>query len=282
MGFDGSAFSLDRKAAGHLHDFLDHANKLGVSVIVVMTDGHIDGTEPPKNFDGKFRWELVKAEPESSTYLRAFEAYVREFGRHSNVAMWEIQNEPYGNLTWSSWPQSLGVTPDETHRFLLATYQAIKSLAGSVPVGFSDLEEEQQDKYKLFSDPQRRDAFVDDCTDVYSMHCYRGRPDQLFDFTSLTGKPKWCTELGSYNYRDLTGKDHNGVAADNDLYDEAKNLAVVQSLSLVLFDQGFELVMPWGLTANGGMVAHRSDGGHDLKALPRWMAEQLGCAPPLS
>ena len=135
------------------------------------------------------------------------------------------------------------------------------------------------DKYKLYSDQQRRSDFVDDCTDIYSMHCYRSRPDELFDFTSLTGKPKWCTELGSYNYSDPTGDGHNGVAANGELYYEAKNLAVVQTLSTVLLDQGFELVMPWGLTSNAGMVIHRPDGGHDVKALPRWMAEQLGCLP---
>jgi hypothetical protein len=254
MGYDGSAFSLDSRAAGHLHDFLDYADRLGVSVIVVMTDGHLDAATPPANFDGKFRWELVKAEPEAAAYLKAIEAYIKEFRRHGNVAMWEIQNEPYGSLTWATWPQRLGVTAEETHRFLVASYQAIKPLAGSVPVGFSDLEEKQQDKYTLYSDPQRRRTFVDDCTDVYSMHCYRSRPDELFDFTTLAGKPKWCTELGSYNYRDPTGAAHNGLSANNELYDETKTLAAVQVLSAELLDQGFELVMPWGLTSNAGWL----------------------------
>jgi hypothetical protein len=107
-----------------------------------------------------FRWELTARADGLDVYRRAVHDYVREFSRHGNVLLWELHNEPYGNLTWSSWPQTLGITTGQTHRYLVAAYVEAKELSGPVPVGFSDLEEEQQDKYRLFSVPERRAALV--------------------------------------------------------------------------------------------------------------------------
>jgi hypothetical protein len=275
MSYDGNTFSLDAERSGNLHKFLDAAAARMIAVAVVMGDGHVDSDRAAQSLDGKFRWELVVSPAGIDVYRRAVSTYVKEFARHTNVMFWELHSEPYGNLTWSSWPQRLGVTPAQAHNYLTATYRVAKELVGSTPVGISDLEEEQQDKYKLFSVPSRRAALVDDCSDVYAMHVYRETASQLADFTGFSGKPKWCLELGAYNYNDPTGVGHNNLPAHNELYDEHTNAQVFEALGTVLAGIGFELLMPWSMADNGGMFIHQPNGTHLVKELPRWMAGEL-------
>ena len=273
MAYDGSTFALDAERAGNLHSFLDMADRLGISIIPVLADGHVDS--PSQSLDGKFRWELVMEPSGIDVYRRAVAAYVTEFRRHDNVFFWELHNEPYGNLTWSPVPQKLGVTRVMTHGYLVAAYHAAKELSGSTPVGFSDLEEEQQNKYRLFSVPSRRAALIDDCTDVYALHIYRAFVSQLGDFSHLKGKPKWCVELGDYNYYDPTGDDHNDLPAFNQLDKERPNFVAFTSLAGALQRMGFTLFMPWSMADNIGMFVHEADGKHVVKELPRWMAGEI-------
>ena len=275
MAYDGGRFTLDADRAGHLHTFLDLASALDISIIPVMADGHVDRSTPSQSLDGLFRWELITSSSGVDAYRRAVRDYVQEFGRHGNVMLWELHNEPYGNLTWSSWPTQLGITRTLTHDYLVSAYQEAKEVSGAVPVGFSDLEEEQQDKYRLFSVLDRRAAFVDDCSDVYALHIYRAHVSQLADFTDLTGKPKWCLELGSYNYADPTGAAHHGLPAHNELLHEAANYHAFRRLSRALRGMGFSLFMPWSMASNPGMFIHEPDGRHIVKDLPRWMAAEI-------
>jgi hypothetical protein len=275
MSYDGSTFSLNAERTANLHQFLDAAAARLIAVAVVMGDGHVDSDHAGQSLDGKFRWELVVGPDGVDVYRRAVGSYLKEFARHANVMFWELHNEPYGNLTWSSWPQRLGVTPAQAHNYLTATYRVAKEHVGSTPVGISDLEEEQQDKYKLFSVPSRTAALIDDCSDVYAMHVYRASESQLANFSRLSGKPKWCLELGAYNYDDPTGVGHNNVPAHNELYDEHANAKVFRALGRALIGMGFELLMPWSMADNGGMFVHQPDGTHLVKELPRWMAGEL-------
>jgi len=275
MTYEDGAFTLDRVRAGHLHWLLDQADERGISVFVVMGDGHVNSDVPTESLDGKFRWELIVDQAGLDVYARAFDVYIKEFVRHTNVAFWEIHNEPYANLTWSSWPQSLGITPEAIHVYLKTAYDVVKLNAGATPVGFSDLEEEEQDKYRLFSQPFKLPTLIDDCTDVYALHIYRSEVSQLHDFTGLTGKPKWVLELGDYNYDDPTGLDHNGQPANGELYDEQANAATFRTLGEALMAMGFELFMPWSIADNQGMVEHREDGSHTVRKLPRWMAGEI-------
>jgi hypothetical protein len=275
MAYEEGAFALDDERADHLHWFLDQADERGIAVYVVMGDGHVNSERPTESLDGKFRWELIVDQAGLDVYTRAFDAYINEFVRHTNVAFWEIHNEPYANLTWSSWPQSLGISWDATHAYLKAVYDVLKPSTGTVPVGFSDLEEEEQDKYRLYSQPSKLATLVDDCTDVYALHIYRGEVSQLHDFTGLTAKPKWVLELGDYNYDDPTGLEHNKLPANYELYDEQANAATFRTLGEALMAMGFELFMPWSIADNAGMVEHRADGSHVVKLLPRWMAGEI-------
>jgi hypothetical protein len=274
MAYDGARFALDAERARRLHAFLDLAGSLEISIIPVMADGHVDGSIPTESLDGYFRWELIGHPSGVDLYRRAVRDYVREFGRHDNVTFWELHNEPYGNLTWSSWPQQLGVTRAQTHDYLVAVYEEAKA-GGATLVGFSDLEEEQQDKYRLFSVPDRRVALVDDCSDVYALHVYRAHVSQLADFSDLTGKPKWCLELGNYNYVDPSGFDHHGLPAHDELLHEGANFHAFRRLSRSLRDMGFSLFMPWSMASNPGMFTHEPDGRHVVKELPRWMAGEI-------
>ena len=273
MSFDGDGFTMVPALAANLHGAFEMAAGFGISLIPVATESHVN--EPVHDLDGKFRWELARTAQGRAIYGRALESYAKEFAVHDNVVMWETQNEPYGNITWAEVPQAMGVTEEDAHEWLLVAYDAMKAEVGDTPVGFSDLEEEQQEKYRLVADPERRGALVDDCTDVYSLHIYRNETSQIADFSDVTDKPLWCVELGAYNYDDPTGDDHGGQPAHNDLYDEAVNDQVLQDMVPFLLDGGFDLVMPWSFANNGGMVEHLPDGSHDLKAAADWMMAEL-------
>jgi hypothetical protein len=189
--------------------------------------------------------------------------------------MWELHNEPYANLTWSAFPQLHGITESELHTFLRQTYVAAKQLTGATLVGISELEEGQQEKYRMFSNPDRRASLLDDVTDVYSVHIYRSRIDELSDLSGMNGKPKWCSELGSYNYIDQTGESHCGQPANNELRQEHANFRTVRALIPALIAMGFELIMPWSFTDNDGMILHRPDQTHEWRSLTTWMHRQL-------
>jgi hypothetical protein len=273
MSFDGERFAMVPELAANLHDVFDLAAGFGISLLPVMTESHVN--ETVTDLDGKFRWDLARTSAGRATYGRALEQYAREFAVHDNVVMWETQNEPYGNITWAQVPAAMGVTDDDAHEWLVVAYDAVKNVVGDALVGFSDLEEEQQEKYRLISDPERRASLVDDCTDVYSLHIYRNETDQIADFSSVDSKPLWCVELGGYNYDDPTGEAHGGQPAHDDLYDESVNDAVLQEMVPFLLDMGFELLMPWSFANNGGMVEHLPDGSHDLKAAADWISAEL-------
>ncbi len=275
MSFDGEQFALEPRRAEHVDRFLEAAGRREMKVILVMADGNVN--QSPKDLEGKFRWDLVQSERGLKILSAAYVAYIRRFRKHEHVLMWEVANEPYGNLTWAAYPQQRKVSLEETHGYLRAIYQAIKPLT-SAYVGFSDLHEEQQEKYRLFTSPEFRRRYIDDATDVYSMHIYRASPEQVPDFSQLRGKPKWCSELGSYNYVDETGAGHAGQRARGELWNERENFRAVTAIVPKLLDGGFELVLPWAFTANEGMVVHREDGSHELKALPLWMQAQLNAA----
>jgi hypothetical protein len=272
MSYGDAMFTMVEARAAGVDRLLESAARREIRVILVMGDGNVQ--ERPQSLDGKFRWELVQSDAGREQLAAACAAYVRRFHRHKNVLMWELANEPYGNLTWAAYPQQLRVSRDETHAYLLAAYQAVKPLT-TARVGFSDLHEEEQEKYRLFTDAGFRRRYIDDATDVYSFHIYRGSARQVPDFVGLTDKPKWCSELGSYNYVDETGAAHAGQAAHGELWDERANFEAVTAIAPKLIESGFDLVLPWAFTANEGMVVHRLDGTHELKSLPRWMQSQL-------
>jgi Cellulase (glycosyl hydrolase family 5) len=273
MSFDGDRFTMVPHLAANLHGVFEMAAGFGISLLPVVTESHVN--ESVHDLDGKFRWDLARTSQGRATYGRALSAYAREFAVHDNVVMWETQNEPYGNITWAEVPQAMGVTDEDAHEWLLVAYDAMKAEVGDVVVGFSDLEEEQQEKYRLVANPERRGALVDDCTDVYSLHIYRNETSQIADFSDVSDKPLWCVELGAYNYVDPTGERHGGQPANNDLYDEVVNNQVLQEMVPFLLDGGFDLVMPWSFANNGGMVEHLPDGSHDFKASADWMMAEL-------
>jgi hypothetical protein len=272
MSYGEAGFTLVEERADNVDRLLESAARRGLQVILVMADGNVQ--QRPADLDGKFRWELVQSSDGRQALSAACAAYVRRFRKHDNVRMWELANEPYGNLTWAAYPQQLNVSRDETHDYLRAAYAAAKPLT-AVPVGFSDLHEEQQEKYRLFTDPESRRRYIDDATDVYSIHIYRSSPREVPDFADLTGKPKWCSELGSYNYFDETGVAHAGQPARGELWDEHQNLQAVTTIVPKLLESGFELVLPWAFTSNEGMVVHGPDGSHELKSLPQWLRSRL-------
>jgi hypothetical protein len=272
MAYVDKQFVMEARRAEHVDQFLAAAGRRGLKVILVMGDGNVG--QQPKSLDGKFRWELVQSADGLKALTAAHVAYVRRFRQHEHVLMWEVANEPYGNLTWAAYPQQLGVSLDQTHGHLRAIYEALRPLTRAY-VGFSDLHEEQQEKYRLFTSPEFRRRYIDDATDVYALHIYRASPDEVPDFSQLRGKPKWCSELGSYNYMDETGAGHAGQPARGELWRERENFEAVTSILPKLLDGGFELVLPWAFTANDGMVVHRRDGSHEVKSLPRWMQTQL-------
>lgn len=274
FNYKNSTFILNPTYAANLDDFLNRAERHGISVILVMGDG---GNEPhaPQDLDGLFRWELIQnGSAGDMVYARAYAAYLNRFKFHPNILMWEIANEPYSNLSFYDRPQTLGITQTQVHAYLLAAYKALKPLAGTIPVGFSDYEEEQQTKYQLFSSAAKRAALVDDCTDIYSMHIYRLTASQVADFRTLTAKPKWATELGSYNYNDPTASDHP-LPANGELFQTDANFNSFISISHKLLNSGFTLLMPWSWGDNPGMVKHNADGSHTLYKLPLFLKDQL-------
>lgn len=272
MSCDGQQFKLAEDRAANVDRFLQTAAKYGLQVILVMADGNVN--EQREELSGKFRWELLRTDEGLEVLAAAYRQYVRRFNRHTNVLMWETANEPYANLTWAKVPQDLGISQDQVHSYLRRAYEAMKPLTTRY-VGFSDLHEEEQEKYRLFTSDEFRRRYIDDATDVYSIHVYRASPEQIPDFSALKTKPRWCTELGSYNYFDPTGEAHANQPADGELWNEQKNLDAVTSIVPKLLDENFELILPWAFTSNDGIVVHRRDGSHELKALPLWMRVQL-------
>ena len=268
--FDNGVFVLNESYAKNLDDFLNRADKYNIKVICVMGAGRNE----PKDLDGEFHWELIQTPEGLQIYKNAYVSYINRFKNHTNILMWEIINEPYGSVTWSPYAQELHVTQEQVHIFLLQSYQDIKLVAGDIPVGFSDLEEEEQTKYQLFSNSEKRKALVDDCTDIYAMHIYRNNASQVADFRSLTNKPKWVVELGAYNFNDPNAENHP-VGGSNELYDTDKNYASTLEISRKLVNSGFTLIMPWSFTSNNGVVIHNSDGTHSLLKLAQFMKEKL-------
>jgi hypothetical protein len=273
FAFDGSRFLAEGAALANLRHFLAATSGRGISLIPVMADGN--ASAPPRSHDGKFRWQFAGTDVGLAAYRDALRRYVDEVGRRVDVVCWQTFNEPYATVAGSDHVRRLGIGADAAHRYLCAAYDAVKSTGVSSPVAFSDLHEEEQPKYRLFTDPVRRKRFVDDCTDVYALHLFRSRVDELPDLSDLTDRPKWCVELGNSNYRDATGEFHGGRPAALELHDEHENARAVQTLGAALVETGFSLVLPWSLGDNPGFVAHEPDGSHTYKRLATWMRRVL-------
>ena len=141
-------------------------------------------------------------------------------------------------------------------------------------MGISELEEEEQEMYQIFSDTEKRRMFIDDVTDVYSMHIYRNNASQVADFSNLTGKPKWVVELGAYNYDDPYAKEHP-VPGFSELFDTNKNYNATIDISRKLLNSNFTIIMPWAFTSNNGMVRHNTNGSHELLKFAQFMKKQL-------
>lgn len=271
FSWDGSHFSPVAAYMANLHDLLGYLATKNMQAIVIMGDGHVDSA--PQNLDGKFRWDLIQTTAGVNAIVAGLMAYVREFDTHDSVLMYEMHNEPYGAGApggWGMYAQTLGITEAQIHHYLLTAYTALKPLTARL-VGFSDYEEEEQAKFHRYSDPAIRAATVDDCTDVYSMHFYRVDQSQLYDFRGLGGKPKWASELGGYNF---TGQ-LASITGHGELYDETANSLAYRTLARKLYAMGFELTMVWSLADNPGFVVHNADGSHTLKALAKWIKNQL-------
>lgn len=270
--FSNGRFVLNELYAKNLDDYLNRAEKYGISVVCVIGDWNYN--ETPKDLEGFIHLDLIRTKEGQQVYKDAYISYINRFKIHKNILMWEIVNEPYASLTWSPSARELNITPQIVHAFLVQSYNTIKALAGNTFVGFSDLEEEQQSIFKLYSDPNKRKTFVDDCTDVYAMHIYRASSSEVADFSNLNDKPKWVLELGSYNYYDSDGSEHP-FPAFNELYDQNENYVAVVQISRKLINSGFTLIMPWSFTSNSGMVKHNSDGSHTLYRLTQFIKDQL-------
>ncbi len=272
FNYTDGKFILNDEYAANLDNFLDTAENHGLKVICVMGNGNHDGN--PQDLDGFLRWEMLQSEAGLVAYKNAYEDYINRFKHHDNILMWEINNEPYSSITWSGAAQSFNITQDQVHNYLVMAYQTIKPMVGQTLVGFSDLEEKQQPKYRTYSDEAFRVKYIDDSTDVYSMHIYRMSADEIADFSNLTSKPKWVTELGAYNYDDPQAVNHP-VPGHNELYDPDANYSAVTSIGEKLIDTGFTLIMPWSFTSNPGLVKHNPDGSHTLLKLGLYINEQL-------
>src|SRR5438445_1215271 len=284
MDWTGNAYTINTTYAAHLDDYLTRCANHNLQVILVIGDCKSSGGY--SNLDGKFRWTFVNS---SSTYLSALYTYVNHFKAHANILMWELQNEPYANLTWSDNAITSGVTQAQLHEFLVSCYSVVKVIVGSTYVGFSDYEEEQQNVYQLFSNATKRTNLVDDCTDVYSMHIYRADQWQIADFRNLTGKPKWCSEVGSYNYSDPTGVSHGNQPGYNELMSDGpngisgnSNPYSTRSIAAKLINSGFSLILPWSIGDNDSVVRHLSDGSHIVGSLGAWIQAQFNATRTLA
>jgi hypothetical protein len=259
--------------ADNLRDFLSRCANHDIEVIIVMGDGHQSyPPEPP--YDGKMFWELLLSAEGIEQYAEAYVSFAERYEGICKIHSWEIANEPYGNLTWASYPQELGITKEHVLSYLTTVYRALKQVVDE-PVGFSDIEEQEQAKYRTFSDPRNREFYVDECTDYYSMHIYRATSSQVANFEGLTNKPKFLSEVGHYNFDDPTGEAHAGVIASKEMLREVPNMQAVIDIGTVALNSGFSFIMPWDWSINPGMVEHHPDGSHTIKSLVRWMSSGI-------
>jgi hypothetical protein len=273
--YENGKFIINKAYANNLDDFLNKAEKYNISVILVMdSGGDAVGNGTIKDLDGNFHWDLIQTSDGVKAYTNAYIDYVNRFKNHKNILMWEIMNEGYGSLIWNSDAKELHVTQAQVHTFLVQSYQEVKRLAGDVPVGFSDYEEEQEPIFQIYSNTTQREMLVDDCTDIYSMHIYRNNASQVGDLSNIINKPKWVVELGAYNYYDPNMTYHISPG-NNELLDTDKNFIATTQISKKLLDTGFTLIMPWAFTSNNGMVVHNPDGSYTLLELPQFMEYEL-------
>lgn len=258
MAYD-AGFTWNVTAKANLNDFFDRCENHGISVIAVMNSGNHDGE--CASLDGKFRWDLPKTQGGIDVMVAAQTLYINEL-KTRDILMFEFCNEPYCELTWSAGAISAGTTKAQMHTYLVQSYNNAKLLT-DIPVGFSELEEEEQEIYQTFSSASNRANYVDDCTDIYSMHIYRPDSSYVYDFSSVVGKTKWCSEFGHLNYNDPSASEHP-AAGNLELYKEASNFDAVMSISPKLINDGFGLIMPWSVADNNGFIKHNADGSHGV------------------
>ena len=274
MSCNGTSFVWNEQSRSNLNDFVKKCKLRGIHLIVVMDTGNSEGNTYT-NLDGKFKWPLIKTQQGIDKYLVAQTMYINELKSYNNILMFEIMSEPYAELTWSLDAKASDVTKDDVHNYLKQSYNNAKRLT-NVPVGFSDYEEEEQGKYRTFSDDANREKYIDDCTDIYSMHIYRPDASYLYDFSKLTSKPKWLSEFGNLNYEDLDiAKSYRKLVGHNELYDTEKNFNAVISIAPKAESDGFSGMYLWSWSSNIGMVSHNPDGTHTVKKLLLWVKSQI-------
>lgn len=274
--FDGTNYgAINSTYAANVDSFLNYAATDGLSVIIVMADGN--SQTQPASYNGKVQWSLFQSQAGIAKYAALFTDYVARFRSHTNILAWEIMNEPYGSGTnsgFSAYATSLGITNTQVHTWLQTMYATVKGGDNfQRPVMFSDYEEEEQTKYQVFSSASFRAQWVDDCTDVYSMHIYRPSAANMADFRNVTGKPKWLSEVGNINYSDPTGASHNNFPGHNELYSPS-NAPAVRDLMTKALNSGFSLCMPWSLADNQYIVDY-STGNPILTDLGLWIKSAL-------
>lgn len=271
MDWDGNSFRWNESARENLFDFLNKCNAKGISIIVVMSSGNHDGNY--KNLDGKFRWPLIRNQEGINAYLMAQTAYIMSIDDAANILMFEFLNEPYADLTWSDGAIASGATKEDVHNYLKQSYDNAKNLTGT-PIGFSEYEEKEQARYQAFYNATNREKYIDDCTDIYSMHVYRPNDTYLADYRDLI-KPKWLSEVGALNYYD-PNKFLHPMEGHNELYQTEPNFDATKKIIIkAIYDEGFSAVYPWSWSSNSGMVIHNSNGSHTLLKLPLWIKYQL-------
>lgn len=258
-GYNGD-FSIRYDYVDNALDFLDVAYTFGLSVIVVMADGN--SQSQPASLDGKVQWTLFKSDSGIEKYRKAMLELVNSLKSCESVYAWEVMNEPYGSGTnhgFSAWANEVGVTADDVHKWLKVMYNAVKGEDNQRIVCFSDYEEEQQEKYRIYINDEFRRKYIDDCTDVYSLHIYRPDSSYLADYRSITGKEKWIGEVGGINYTSGITVEHP-IPGHGELY-SPRNKSSVISICNYLKNQGFSLFMPWSMADNNFIVDFSIRGG---------------------
>ena len=272
-GADGT-FTESPTQMAAAHDFLSRVDISGLKLIVVLADGN--SATQPASLDGKVQWSLFKTPAGRAKYMALFTDFVTQMRDYTCIYAWETMNEPYGSGTqygFSAYANSLSISLADVRTFLISAYNVVKAADPSRLVTFSEYEEEEQAKYRVFSDETFRRTFIEPATDVYSMHVYRPSASMLADFRGIIDKPLWLTEVGHINYTDPTASEHP-LAGNSELY-TARNAAVTRAIARKALNSGFSLVMPWSASENDHIVKHISPTKHALGNLGQWIKSAL-------
>lgn len=273
-GADGD-FTINAAAAANVADYLGRIEAKGMQVILVMAH-HGNTSSQPASLDGHVQWSLFQTEAGRQKYAAIYADFVQRFSTCGCIMAWELMNEPYGggtNMGFSSYATSLSLTEDEVHEWLKLMYSTVKdgTPAGTI-VCFSEYQEEEQEKYQTFNDGFRA-TYIDDCTDVFSMHIYRPGASYMADFRTLNSKPKWLIEVGHLNYSDPNAESHP-IAGNNELYTK-RNAPATRDIMRKALNSGFELIMPWSASDNDHIIKYNADSSYSLGNFGQWIKSTL-------